>query len=1851
MKNKCRTKKTFSILSLFLLISFFVFTTCSNISSGSSAYNSKTLKNKKTFTGTISLMGAVPVSPDDVVSYDSSETPRSALPDIEGDFTYFARAESSGKPTISIDGDQISIVNGKVTFSMDLEKDIKWKITAGIKKEGNEILIDVFEARLSDDNPILSHDFILKANPYIAGEGTIELQMTIPPSIKFIKAECSLFGWAPDITVDSTSAKIYCASVPAGSNYDVTINFYDEVDGVVMYSTTQPVSVIAGFSTKKWGEDSSDGVITNGQFVLTDDIVSDFERPQIYVSESGSDSCANGSRYSPYKTLKNAVKIIGQKGRNIDYTILIDGEVQGTTEITSELLPSGKAASLTICGLNSNSSDKLNAAHNGRVLKVATEVPITIKNLTITGGKVNTGNDDAKSGAGIYIASGTVKLADGAKITGNNAASYGGGVYIASGAKLFMYGSSLIGDTIESTATSSTLTSSGTTGCANTAKGGGGIYSMGAVYIGYDGFNGDTPHKSDMTAGYGICRNYASGTDASAGGIICRAGTLMIASGSISYNQSVNHGGGIYGLGNVTIEEPVTATNKFVMYGNTASIGGAIYIGSDCTLTMQAGQIGGSTSGLQNTATTSGGAIFQGEKFKISGSALIYPGAVTSEVKTNDVFLPKENDSNKKFFVTVNTGYSTTSKMSITPEEQKRGVQIVYGDGVTVDETLWNKFALTQDDASWDKEAKTVDSKNYVVINSPIYVAASDSTRKVCTSAPPATGADGLKTKPFATISDAITSGLMDNAETSYTITVDGTINGNQEIPSTLSNQSAGTYKAKELTIKGAKYTENGTTKYSGVLKGSNGSTLTVNAGTATFPVTITNLKITGGKATNGGGINITKGTVVLTDGAVITGNEATYGGGVYVAGGNAVLLMNGKALIGDDATTATTAESTNATTYANKATDGAGIYIGNYAAVYLGYSLDSNGTPTTTNSALISNATNGYYGVRRNYATDNGGGIYSASNNLKIASGNVSYNQAATGGGIYFSAATTVDAGSIDGNKAQNGGGIYIASNTGITFKSVSMTANAAVGTSSAAANGGAVYNNGTLTLSDVTNPASMTDNYASSSSQNAYGGAIYNVNGGSVNINGAATLDNNSATTTGSGKKGYGGAIYNEGVVEMVNGKIGSENANRATSAGGAVYQNGTFKIKGDTNIKNGSATSNDVYVVTSNDKKVIMTGSLSANGNSSSNKMTITPDLIKRGKTVISSYNYTLSDTTDFPKFAVSFSTGWSMILHSSEGKLDADLYVSGTSSNDTNGDGTSSKPYGTLAKAIEQCWDTNKPYTIYVKGTLSGNHEISGTINAKSITLQGTGNSPCINAGASGRPLTINTSKEVTVTGLEITNGKLSSGDGGGINVSGGCTLTLDDGAKITSNDNYTNNTSGKGGGLYIASDSTVIMKDGSLVNLNRAKQGGGVYNEGKLLMYGTARIGSTVTNYPKNPWAATPQTPTGNCSKDAGGGVYNRGTLCLGYSAWTGPTNNQTSNLSNGITGNFAGGQGGGVYTNNNDGANLYFNTGNISYNRSSDRGAGVYIYGTMTMTGGTMTSNCDDSNNGGAMHVNGNLYMSGNVNIPYGLVNDGTWYTNGAQNTVGVETNFDKVITLTENVTYSGTIKVKTTSVDSDVKVIQRDTSFTNVNNFKTSIGKFEFINNNLYKLAYKQVSGTDYAVLTGITLSSITSVNDIKQYNEDFAHSGYIMDGSEPLTNLLGKILYFKLYSDANNDDEEETKDYGALRFYDLNTSAKTLKYEFKRFNGKTGTQTVNITNGSIDFDDYDDFSSLGLFIGLNDSYTDDGATYINMFCYDEATADLTITYSNSNYYLHIGLDGGNDQNYYQSSGYYWEK
>ncbi len=1209
-------------------------------------------------------------------------------------------------------------------------------------------------------------------------------------------------------------------------------------------------------------------------------------------------------------------------------SIIVDGTL-GAQAIGG----TGSLSAMTIKGYKTGSTGtstaKIDAGNTSgsRPLTVnASGKTITIEDLTITGGNATT------NGGGVCISGGTLKLGNGAKITGNYTTLYGGGIYLASGTKLFMYGSSIVGDQIAATATSSTRTTSGSTGCANAAKkGGGGIYNDGgSIYIGYSD-TGDS-NKSDMASDYGVCRNFSEETYG--GGICNRKGTLLIASGSISYNQCVGgngtagSGGGIFNAyeaspaTSLTIEAPATPANKLVMYGNKAVKGGAICNNTNGVITINAGQIGGNTDSYQNIATGEGGAIYHaGNTLSVSGKALIYTGSE----KTNDVYLPAGNES-IAYCVTAgaidSNGNTDSQKMSLTLAEYKRGTKIVLGaSGVTVDENFWKKFALTSDDAGWTKDKISVSSNNYVYITSPIYVVGASGTG----STKPdgfeygTSDANGTKTSPYASIADALTCA---DLATVKEITIAGTLVGAQQVISGPSvDITLKGYKAAGAATSDAKI-QRFSTRYT--TNQTNGSALKVDASGKN--VTITDLTITYGAALSGAGIYITAGTVKLGDYAKINDNyAANSGGGVYVNTG-ATLFMYGKALIGDKLSTDAgikVAGTDGSNDYANWAKNAGGGGIYNGGAAYIGYSgFDTDGT------TLIASSIDNGYGIIRNYNTSEGGGAIHNAGTLKIGSGSISYNKGSTGGAVKCTADATISGGTFTANNASSGGAIYINASKTVT----------------------------------IDGSATFTKNQAD------YGGAIEIDNAGTLNMS-AGTIGANGALNTANTK---GGAIFQNGTFNISDSAYvysGSEKTNDVyLTTGKYVTVNGSWS---------GSQSSSSQMALT----PVSWTrGMAVVTKGSSSSAVDITTDIVSKFCGSDSEWSAVLTGSGA-----------------SARGRLDADIYVAGSDPQTVSGvsygagktisdggRGTKTLPYSTISEAVAQCWGgpkdkgTGVSRTINIVGNITGAQEIASTVttsNANGITLKGVNTSAILNGGMSSTSatkkstLTISTAVPVTIQTLTVKGG-YSSGNGGGILVNGvkGASLTLGTGAVITGNTATTS-----GGGIYFAGTSAsggtanLIMTSSSQISGNTASGtgttdgGGGVYAKyANVYISGSALIGDTDATYT----TGASSTSKSN-SAASGGGIYAESSnLYMGYASSSSTGADLGSNY--GVCHNYASVNGGGIYIDSSSA--LYMGSGKISKNGAATYGGGIYNLGnvflhTNALVGDASSSTADNTAN------------------------------------------------------------------------------------------------------------------------------------------------------------------------------------------------------------------------------------------------------------------------------------------------
>ena len=141
----------------------------------------------------------------------------------------------------------------------------------------------------------------------------------------------------------------------------------------------------------------------------------------------------SGSIKDPFGTVQAAFdKILSVAERDIQYNIRVIGTLNGTQTISGTTTVAGCAVTL----IGDNRAATLNGQSAGTTLTITTSVPVTIKNLVITGG-----NNTEKGGGGLLVEATDnqvmVNIDEGTLITGNTAQSAGGGVLVyATGSKV-----------------------------------------------------------------------------------------------------------------------------------------------------------------------------------------------------------------------------------------------------------------------------------------------------------------------------------------------------------------------------------------------------------------------------------------------------------------------------------------------------------------------------------------------------------------------------------------------------------------------------------------------------------------------------------------------------------------------------------------------------------------------------------------------------------------------------------------------------------------------------------------------------------------------------------------------------------------------------------------------------------------------------------------------------------------------------------------------------------------------------------------------------------------------------------------------------------------------------------------------------------------------------------------------------------------------------------------------------------------------------------------------------------------------------------------------------------------------
>ncbi len=1322
----------------------------------------------------------------------------------------------------------------------------------------------------------------------------------------------------------------------------------------------------------------------------------------IYVGEGGSNDDP-GTRTKPFASLNRAMEELTEIK---DYTIYVKGTITGKQTLSKQgeswgsnagkptgvTITVNKSTSIPGTGGVPDADAVLDAGLMGTnsynpALLIQTKIPVTIEHLTITGG-----NNSYADGGGIQISNmndyaleTVLKLGNGVVITGNYAGESGGGLSIPKNAVVFMYGSALIGDATETLATGNNrnniTASANTAGGSSDIKGGGGIYCRGKLYLGYTGF--DTEGNPVLATGDnaftgGVCRNYTQGAG---GGILARDGFVMIAGGKYSYNYSEYKAGGAVSLRTVDRTSASLTISGGTFEGNKAKQGGAISVGtyttrSGAVCTMTGGTIGGNSH--PNTATEAGGAVYiePDTTFSLGGSAYIPYGG---SIKSNDVYLAKTVSGDTVKYATLNVTNSNTDLTGSTTLVAAITPQ-EYKRGIPV---------LSGTDAILG---------TFTAAGSKLQLSENDSdwTRNVTPATDTESGKLTITSPVYVVDSAEVNSTRPAGFSKGLTATAGGlgTMNKPFSNISDATSVFENVNSPAEIIIVG---TVNGAQSVGTM----SASELTIKGYMASGE-TSSSAKLYGNfsSASDSGTVltlNANKtGTtsaipVIIKDLTISGGNTTGDGGGIKNSSGT-LTLAEGVRITGNRATG-----------------KGGGIYNDSGMILMYGDAWVGDSTATLASGDDISSN-------QCANTAQHGGGIYN--NNGKLAFGYSAYTSetnntpqeltggvgrnyvSGAGGGIYSysdTSITSIKTGKFCYNKSLvNGGGLYICK----LYLS-----------------GGTIYNNEAL----------------KADSSAGKGGGVY-INTGFIEMSGGI-IKSNSAY--------YGGGVYISPSqrLTMSGGVIGGDGVpNTAVANGGGVFveAHATFNVSAAALVWQGSEKSNDVCCYT--DNFVTLADSLNGSGNTSSNKMVLTPFSWGRGKKILGGGAKLTS--TELGKFKIS-DDEWSILSDgtgaATVGRINADIWVAGKGadgsvtlstgvgdsatgglapSNDNRG--TKKQPYATIKKAVQQIGYINKKadYTINIDGTLTGTQQIYSddlsTDQANKLillgtTADGTGvtNPTTLNGGFTssdkGTTLSITTPVPIEIKNLKITGGYASS-KGGGILVNGyKVHLTLDEGALITGN-----STSSNGGGIYfvgansVENRATLIMKSNAQISGNYANsKGGGVYLEyADLCMSGNALIGQLTST---NDYATSSTGNHSNKAESDGGGVYCRynAKIRLGYAS---PDSNDKSLLNDGygIIYNYSADNGGGICVFSGD--TIEIDSGSISKNGCYRDGGAVFVRvgSAMTMTGGSISYNYAGNNGGGVCVESGSLDSNyGTFSLEGGTftentVNNSSSYNGGA---------------------------------------------------------------------------------------------------------------------------------------------------------------------------------------------------------------------------------------------------------------
>lgn len=717
----------------------------------------------------------------------------------------------------------------------------------------------------------------------------------------------------------------------------------------------------------------------------------------------------------------------------------------------------------------------------------ATATGINIKNLTMDGGAVWTGDLDETLGRGttnsgiqaknsvVYIRGGDTTLTN-CVLQNNDSTSRASGAKVYNRSTFKMIGGKVLSNT--------SGISGGGIGYEDGAQSGGNIelygVTIGSKNAGNQARDGGGGIFLYQSSGSGPLNkvviedtdiNYNKAKDG--GGVYVHGkGDFTMTGGSISSNFSNENGGGVY----VNTSGTLTMTGGNISSNTGFTNGGGIY--SSGTTTLKGVIVGGQDAG--NTTHSYGGGIhvYGGVTTVTDDTVISYNKAPVSGVYVNTSGTFTMTGGN----ISSNTNGGVCSYGKITLKGVTVGGKDAgntgpsYGGGVSVyggTTTVIDDTNITYNSASERGGGVYVYKGTFTMTGGSI--SSNSSNRN-------GGGVYVLENGTFIMTGGNISS----NTSTTYgggiysvgTTILNGVTVGEKDTGNTVTGSSS---------YGGGVYVGGGTTTFT------DGTSITFNE-----------------SKTRGGGIYVEVGTCELTSSDVdnaanISNNKSSYGGGIY-ADSNGTFTMTRGSISSNESTSYGGGLYSQGTTELHGVTVG-GQGTGNTAnGSYGGGVYVGGGTTTVTDDTNIT----------YNNAQNGGGAYVSADSAFKMTGGNILSNTAERYGGGIYSLGTAelhgVTVGDQDaGNTANDGGGLYTGRGTATLSDGTSINYNTTSGF------GGGVYvNSGTF---------KMTGGNISSNTAKSYGGGIYS--GGTTELHGV-TVGGQGGGNVSNAFASRGGGIY---------------------------------------------------------------------------------------------------------------------------------------------------------------------------------------------------------------------------------------------------------------------------------------------------------------------------------------------------------------------------------------------------------------------------------------------------------------------------------------------------------------------------------------------------------------------------------------------------------------------------------------------------------------------------------------------------------------------------------------------------